>query len=78
VIDEGDLIAPLCSGTIKPNDRILSFIRSSVIMVNADETLNKLSDLFAKGYVALVKDSQQRLRIITKIDFISYLGTRLK
>ena len=78
VIDEGDLILPLVNGVIKPNDRILSFIKGSALLVDLDDNLQKLSDLFAKGYVALVKDGKQNLRIITKIDFISYLGDRLK
>ena len=78
VIDEGDLILPLCSGVTKPNDRILSFIKSSVLLVELDDNLQKLADLFTKGYVALVKDQKQKLRVITKIDFISYMGQRLK
>ena len=78
VIDEGDLILPLCNGTIKPNDRILSFIKGSALLVSPDDKLHKLADLFSKGYVALVKDQKQKLRIITKIDFISYMGQRLK
>jgi cystathionine beta-synthase len=78
VIDEGDLILPLVNGSIKPNDRILSFIKSSVIMVEVEDELNKLAELFSKGYVALVKDEKAKLRIITKIDFIAYLGNRLK
>jgi len=78
VIDEGDLILPLCNGSIKPNDRILSFIKGSALLVSLDDNLQKLADLFTKGYVALVKDQKQKLKIITKIDFISYMGQRLK
>ncbi|MBK9293595.1 MAG: cystathionine beta-synthase [Oligoflexia bacterium] len=78
VIDESDLIRPLVSGLVKPSDRILNFMRGTVVMVELEDTLQKLSDMFAKGYVALVKDQKQKLRIITKIDFISYLGERLK
>jgi cystathionine beta-synthase len=78
VIDEGDLILPLCNGSIKPGDRILSFIKGSVLTVQLTDNLQTLADLFSKGYVALVKDSKSRLRIITKIDFISYMGQRLK
>jgi cystathionine beta-synthase len=78
VIDEGDLILPLVNGSIKPSDRILSFIKGSVIMVEPGDELQKLADLFSTGYVALVKDLEGHLRIITKIDFIAYLGNRLK
>lgn len=78
VIDESDLILPLCNGLIKPSDRILSFIKGSVIMVELEDNLQKLSEMFSKGYVALVRDRRKNLRIVTKIDFISYLGNRLK
>lgn len=78
VIDESDLIHPLVSGLVKPSDRILNFMRGTVVMVELTDTLQKLSDMFAKGFVALVKDQKGKLRIITKIDFISYLGERLK
>lgn len=78
VIEEGDLIHPLVSGLVKPSDRILNFMRGTVIMVDPNEKLQKLSEMFSKGYVALVKDAEGKLRIITKIDFISYLGQRLK
>lgn len=78
VIDEGDLILPLVSGLIKPSDRIFSFIKGTALLVEMTDILQKLSDLFGKGYVALVRDQGKHLRIITKIDFISYLGQRLK
>ncbi len=78
VIEESDLIHPLVSGLVKPSDRILNFMRGTVIMVEPSDKLQKLSDMFSKGYVALVKDHAGILRIITKIDFISYLGERLK
>lgn len=77
VIDESDLIMPLINGTVKPNDRILSFIRSKVIMVEPDDKLQKVSELLSKDFVALAKDSNGKLRIITKIDFIGYLEKRL-
>ncbi|MDZ4677387.1 MAG: cystathionine beta-synthase [Oligoflexia bacterium] len=78
VIDETDLILPLVNGLVKPSDRILSFIKGKVLMVELEDKLQKLSEMFSKGYVALVKDQKNRLRIVTKIDFISYLGQRLK
>ncbi len=78
VIDEGDLIQPLVSGLVKPSDRILNFMRGTVVMVDLNDNLKKLSEMFSKGFVALVKDQNKKLRIITKIDFISYLGQRLK
>ncbi len=74
VVDESDLLFPLASGRVKPTDPILSFVKGSVIMVDLDEPLQKLTELFAQGYVALVNDRNKKLRIITKIDLIEFLS----
>lgn len=74
IVDEGDLLFPLANGLVKPADPIISFIKGSVLMVDWDEKLQKLADLFAKGYVALTKSPQGRVHLVTKIDLIDYLG----
>lgn len=74
VVDESDLLFPLASGRVKPADPILSFVKGTVIMVDLEEPLQKLTELFAQGYVALVNDRNKKLRIITKIDLIEFLG----
>jgi len=78
VIDESDIIMPLCSGLVRPGDRIVNFVKPSVLMVSLDDRLQKLSELFQKGFVALVNDRKGHLRIITKFDFIEYLTGRMK
>lgn len=74
LIDESDLLFPLASGRIKPQDPILSFVKGTVITVTTDDPLQKLTELFAQGYVALVEDQNKKIQIITKIDLIEYLG----
>lgn len=74
IIDESDMLFPLASGRIKPTDPILSFVKGTVLTVDIHDTLQKLTELFAKGFVALVKDHKDKLRIITKIDLIEYLS----
>lgn len=74
VVDEGDLLFPLANGQVKPEDPVLSFIKGSVVMIDWDEKLQKLADLFAKGFVALSQSPQGKLHLVTKIDLIDYLG----
>lgn len=74
VVDEGDLLLPLASGMVKAADPILSFIKGTVLMVNWDDPLSKLAELFSKGYVALVRNPSGKLHLLTKIDLIDYLG----
>jgi len=75
VVDEGDLLFPLANGLVKPTDPVISFIKGTVVMVEWDEKLQKLADLFAKGYVALTRSPQGKLHLVTKIDLIDYLGS---
>ena len=74
VVDEGDLLLPLANGMVKPTDPILSFIKGTVLMVEWDDPLQKLADLFSRGYVALVRSPTKSLHLLTKIDLIEYLG----
>lgn len=76
LIDEGDLLFPLASGLIKPSDSIISFIKGTILYVDWDEPLQKLAEMFGKGYVALVEAPDEKLHIITKIDLIEYLGAK--
>lgn len=73
IVDEGDLLFPLASGRIKPQDPVLSFVKGTILTVKKEEPLQKLTELFSQGYVALVEDAGD-LRIITKIDLIEFLG----
>jgi cystathionine beta-synthase len=74
VLDETDLLLPLATGQLKPEEPILHLIQGSVVWVNLFDDLQKLSEHFSQGYVALVKDAQDRLRILTKIDLLDFLG----
>jgi cystathionine beta-synthase len=74
LIDESDLLYPLASGSIKPSDPIISFIKGTIVYVQWDDPLQRLAELFGQGYVALVKDPRNQIHVVTKIDLIDYLG----
>jgi cystathionine beta-synthase len=74
IIDEGDLLLPLASGMVKAQDPILSFIKGTVLMVEWDNPLSKLAEMFSRGFVALARGPSGKLHLITKIDLIDYLG----
>ncbi len=74
LVDESDLLLPLASGKIKPTDSILNFVKDSILFVDWEDKLKTLSELFQKGYVALVKNPHGRIEIVTKIDLIDYLS----
>ncbi|MDZ4662832.1 MAG: pyridoxal-phosphate dependent enzyme [Pseudomonadota bacterium] len=77
IIDESDLLEPLASGKIKPQDPIIHLIKGNIVWVEWDETLQQLAEHFKQGMVALVKNQQGKMRIVTKIDLLEYMGQHL-
>lgn len=77
IIDESDLILPLAKGDLKPDEPIIHLVKGTVLWVEESDTLQKLTEHFQKGYIALVKQ-EQKLRILTKIDLLDFMGGYLK
>jgi cystathionine beta-synthase len=74
ILDESDLIFPLATGKLKPNEPIIHLIKGNIIWVDLDDNLENLSDHFQKGFIALVKDPSQKTRLITKIDLLDFMS----
>lgn len=74
ILDESDLIFPLATGKLKPNEPIIHLIKGNIIWVSLDDNLEHLSDHFQKGFIALVKDASQKTRLITKIDLLDFMS----
>ncbi|MCJ8277592.1 MAG: pyridoxal-phosphate dependent enzyme [Bdellovibrionales bacterium] len=77
ILDESDLILPLATGKLKPEEPIIHLIKGSIVWVNGNDDLESLSDHFQKGFIALLKDEQEKLHIITKIDLLEYISKHL-
>lgn len=74
ILDESDLILPLATGKLKPDEPIIHLIKGNVIWVDIEDTLERLSEHFQKGFIALVKDGSDKTRLITKIDLLDYIS----
>jgi cystathionine beta-synthase len=73
-IAETALLRPLISGTIKPSDAIDSLVDNNYVMLLETDPIERLSDVFTSGKIALVAEHGQVKFILTKIDLISYLS----
>jgi cystathionine beta-synthase len=73
ILDESDLLEPLVRGSLKPTEPIIHLVKGTIEYIQPNEDLAKLNELLTKGFVALVKDGT-KLRIITKIDLLQYMG----
>ena len=76
VLDESDLIVPLATGQLKPAEPIIHLVKGSVVWVNEEDDLESLYNHFQKGFIALLKDKDGKLRIITKIDLLDFMTRR--
>lgn len=77
VLDETDLILPLATGKLKATEPIIHLIKGSIVWVDENDDLESLSNHFQKGFVALLKDKDQALHIITKIDLLEFMSEHL-
>ncbi len=77
LLDESDLILPLATGKLKPNEPIIHLIKGNIVWVEENDDLQSLSNHFQKGFVALLKDQKGKLHIITKIDLLEFMSQHL-
>lgn len=76
VIAETDLLRPLLSGQVRNGDSIESLVEHNYEMVRVTDPLERLTEVFTSGKIALVEDVGQVTHVVTKIDLISYLSLR--
>jgi cystathionine beta-synthase len=77
MIHEYDLLNALVSKKQGFHDPIDSLIAPLQGVVSPEATLNRLRDVFAQDNVAVVKEHEQVVGIVTKIDLIEYLAERM-
>jgi cystathionine beta-synthase len=77
MIHEYDLLNALVSKKQGFHDPIDSLIAPLQGVVSPEATLNRLREVFAQDNVAVVKEHEQVIGIVTKIDLIEYLAERM-
>ncbi|HEY1418943.1 MAG TPA: pyridoxal-phosphate dependent enzyme, partial [Myxococcaceae bacterium] len=77
MIHEYDLLNALVSKKQGFHDPIDSLIAPLQGVVSPEATLNRLREVFAQDNVAVVKEHEQVVGIVTKIDLIEYLAERM-
>ena len=79
VATEGMILNALYAGRIKPSEAIEQLVDSSIEFVTLNDPIEKVSRLVTQGKTPLVSDPDHAgvlLAIITKIDLLTYLGSR--
>lgn len=76
MIHEYDLLNGLIAGSYKLVDTIDALITPLQGVVTADTSIPQLRQVFAQDNVAVVRDGQKIVAILTKIDLIEFLAER--
>jgi cystathionine beta-synthase len=76
MIHEYDLLNGLIAGNYKMGDTIDALINPLQGVVTPETTIPQLRQVFAQDNVAVVREGQKVVAILTKIDLIEYLATR--
>jgi cystathionine beta-synthase len=74
MIHEYDLLNGLIAGSYKMNDTIDALVAPLQGVVTMDTTIPQLRQVFAQDNVAVVREGQKIVAILTKIDLIEYLA----
>jgi cystathionine beta-synthase len=77
MLHEVDLLQALLEGRHKLEEPISAVMKPLAGVVNLRTPVSRLKELFATDHVAIVKDGDQLAAILTKIDLIDWLGTRV-
>jgi cystathionine beta-synthase len=73
MVHEYDLLNALVAGKVKFTDAIDPIVAPLQGAVAAEASINRLREIFARDNVAVVKEGEKVVAIVTKIDLIDYL-----
>jgi cystathionine beta-synthase len=73
IIDESDVLMKVFENADAFDDTVESAMTSNLEFLSVDTPLDTLMPVFEDGKVAIVKDGNQFLGLITRIDLLNYL-----
>lgn len=78
MIHEYDLLNFLIEGKHRLSETVDALVQPLQGVVNLDTPVGKLRDIFNDDNVAVVKEGDRVTGVVTKIDLIDFLGTRMR
>ncbi len=76
IIDESDLLLGVLEREDHFQEPVRSVMVSELTVIQADEPVRHLIPIFSQDYVAIVKDGDDFLGLITRLDLLNYLRRR--
>ena len=78
MIHEYDLLNALVGGNHRKSDAIDPIIAPLQGVISPESSISKLREVFGQDNVAVVKDGERVVGIVTKIDLIEYLAAKMQ
>ncbi|MEW6055629.1 MAG: cystathionine beta-synthase [Bdellovibrionota bacterium] len=78
LVSENNLLNALYVGKVKNTDKVGPIAEASFVTVSLDDDIERVSQSVAAGLTPIVRENGSILAIISKIDLITYLGSRKK
>ena len=72
-IDESDILLAVGQSSASFNQPVKTAMVTELALVNVNDPIDKLMPIFNKDYVAIVKDGERFLGLITRVDLLNYL-----
>ena len=72
-IDESDILLAVAQSSDSFNKPVNTAMVTELASVNVNDPVDKLLPIFSKDYVAIVKDRDRFLGLITRVDLLNYL-----
>jgi cystathionine beta-synthase len=76
IIDESDLLVTIHEDKNRFADRVDSAMVTELTVIDVKADPEQLMPIFANDYVAIVKDGDQFLGLITRVDALNYMRRR--
>src|SRR3989344_4522507 len=74
LVADSDILGPLAKGEVSAKDSISLIMKTDLHTLQADDPIDAMFKVFEADEIAIVKEGKKFLGLITKIDFIKYLG----
>jgi cystathionine beta-synthase len=72
-IDESDILLAVAQSNDRFNDTVSTAMVTELASVDMNDPIDELMPIFNKDYVAIVKDGDRFLGLITRVDLLNYL-----
>ncbi|MBI3543568.1 MAG: pyridoxal-phosphate dependent enzyme, partial [Deltaproteobacteria bacterium] len=76
LVAENDLLNALFIGKIRASDKIAGIVENNFAKIGMDDEVERLSQSISGGMTPIVVENGEILALISKIDLITYLGSR--